>query len=86
MATNSSDAPKVNANQPAEAASAEREALDKVFEQNPGLKGYLLDDQDCLRRHVAISVDNVMIKDRIGLGDALGPNSEIYVLQSLTGG
>ena len=30
MATNSSDAPKVNANQPAGAASAEREALDKV--------------------------------------------------------
>ena len=48
--------------------------------------GYLLDDQGSLRRHVALFVDGVQVRDRRGLGDPLQDDSEIYVVQALSGG
>ena len=47
---------------------------------------YLLDDQGSLRRHVALFVDGVQVRDRRGLGDPLQDDSEIYVVQALSGG
>ncbi|MCR3825583.1 hypothetical protein K3Z89_08245, partial [Pseudomonas aeruginosa] len=48
--------------------------------------GSLLDDQGSLRRHVALFVDGVQVRDRRGLGDPLQDDSEIYVVQALSGG
>ncbi len=45
-----------------------------------------LDDQGSLRRHVALFVDGVQVRDRRGLGDPLQDDSEIYVVQALSGG
>ena len=39
-----------------------------------------------LRRHVALFVDGVQVRDRRGLGDPLQDDSEIYVVQALSGG
>ncbi len=50
------------------------------------LQSYLLDEQGRLRKHVTIYVDGVVIQDRLRLSDAVGPRSEIYVLQALSGG
>ena len=33
-----------------------REALEAAFTQNPRLRGYLLDDQGALRRHIVVFV------------------------------
>lgn len=63
-----------------------REALDAVFAEHRALRGYVLDDQGHLRKHVAIFVDGARIRDRENLSDPLTPASEIYVLQALTGG
>lgn len=63
-----------------------RAALDSVFETNPKLKSYLLDDQGRLRRHVNIFVASRMIGDRDGLSDAVQADDEIYVFQALSGG
>jgi molybdopterin synthase sulfur carrier subunit len=63
-----------------------REVLDAVFAANPQARGYVLDDQSALRRHMTIFVDGVMIRDRAGLGDAVGDASTIYVFQALSGG
>ena len=63
-----------------------REALDDVFSQNPQLRGYVLDDQGRLRKHVVIFVDGEQISDRVRLSDALGSTSEIVVMQALSGG
>ena len=63
-----------------------REVLDRVFEGNERLRGYVLDDQAALRRHMAIIVDGHSLKDRVALSDAARPESEIYVLQALSGG
>jgi molybdopterin synthase sulfur carrier subunit len=63
-----------------------REALDAVFGENPRLRGYVLDDQNCVRRHIAIYVDSRPICDHNDLSDPLEPASEVFVMQALSGG
>ena len=60
--------------------------LEHVFEENPPLRGYVLDDANRLRKHVVIFVDGEMIRDRERLSDPVGEQSEIYVMQALSGG
>ena len=50
------------------------------------LKSYVLDEQGRVRKNVRIFLDGALIRDRIRLSDAVGPLSEIYVLQALSGG
>ena len=50
------------------------------------LKSYVLDEQGRVRKHVSIYLDGALIRDRLWLSDAVGPGSEIYVLQALSGG
>lgn len=63
-----------------------RAVLDQVFTNNPALRGYVLDDQGRLRRHVAVFVDARQIRDRARLSDPVNPKSEIFVIQALSGG
>ncbi len=62
------------------------EALDAVFAVQPQLRGYILDDQGSLRRHLAVFVDGQRVRDRQHLSDALGEQSKVYVIQALSGG
>jgi sulfur-carrier protein len=62
------------------------EALAAVFASRPALRGYVLDDQGAVRRHVAVYVNGLPLADRAGLGDAVGPDDEIHVFQALSGG
>jgi len=61
-------------------------ALDAVFAEHRTLRGYVLDEQGHLRKHVAIFVDGARVRDRERLTDPVAPESEIHVLQALTGG
>jgi len=61
-------------------------ALNAVFVSRPALRGYVLDDQGALRRHVAVYVNGRPVMDRARLGDPVGPDDEIYVFQALSGG
>ncbi len=63
-----------------------RAVLDAALADDPLLKGYVLDEQGRVRRHVNIFVDGIMISDRVRLSDTVGPAAEIYVLQALSGG
>ena len=60
--------------------------LSAVFESNPRLKGYLLDDQGRLRKHVKIYVNDRVVADRDGLSDAVAADDEVFVFQALSGG
>ena len=72
---------------PAEVAGATvGEALAAVFETRPALRGYVLDDQGALRRHVAVYINSEAVRDRVKLSDPIGRNDDIYVFQALTGG
>lgn len=61
-------------------------ALEEVFEGNPRLKSYIVDDQGHLRQHVTVFVDGRAIADPRGLSDAVAEASEIFVMQALSGG
>ena len=63
-----------------------REALNKVFETQPQLRGYVLDDQDRLRKHVVVFIDGDMVQDRDGLSDPVSEDAELFVMQALSGG
>jgi molybdopterin synthase sulfur carrier subunit len=52
----------------------------------PGVRGYLLDEHGSVRRHVNIFIDGTMIADRTALNDSFSENSEIYIIQALSGG
>lgn len=67
-------------------AASVADALEAAFVANPRLRSYLLDDQGRLRRHVAIFVDSQQVSDRRRLSDPLGPSSDIFVVQALSGG
>ncbi len=60
--------------------------LDSVFAQNPRLRGYIVNEQGSLRRHMSVFVDGQQIVDRDRLSDPVRPASEIYVMQALSGG
>jgi sulfur carrier protein ThiS len=61
-------------------------ALAEVFASRPALRGYVLDDQGALRRHVAVYVNGQAVLDRVRLTDPVGLRDEIYIFQALSGG
>jgi molybdopterin synthase sulfur carrier subunit len=63
-----------------------REVLENAFADNPEARGYVLDDQAALRKHMAVFVDGTRIRDRVGLSDAVTETSTIHVFQALSGG
>jgi sulfur-carrier protein len=68
------------------AAGTLHDALAQVFAAQPQARGYVLDEQGHLRKHVVVFVDGQRVRDRERLTDPVGETSEVYVLQALTGG
>jgi len=62
------------------------EVLARVFAENPPARGYVLDDQGALRKHMTIFIDGHIIRDRTRLSDVVTGTSAIYVFQALSGG
>ncbi len=62
------------------------DALAAVFASRPMLRGYVLDDQGGLRRHVACYVNGQPVRDRARLSDKVAARDRIFVIQALTGG
>jgi hypothetical protein len=67
-------------------AATVHEALHKMFEAQPRLRSYVVDEQGVLRKHLMVFVDGRRVADRERLSDALGESSEVHVFQALTGG
>lgn len=66
-------------------ATTVRGALEQVFAAHPRLRGYILDDQGAIRRHVAIYRGGERA-GRANLDDAVETREEIFVFQALSGG
>jgi len=62
------------------------EVLAAVFAANKEARGYFLDDQFHVRNHVVVFVDGEPITDRQNLTDPVKADSEIYLMQALSGG
>jgi len=67
-------------------AATLRAALEAAFALNPRLRGYVLDDQDHMRANVVAFIDGRRCSDRVRLDDALKVDSEVHVMQALSGG
>lgn len=59
-----------------------QEALDHLFQSEPGLRGHLLDERGAIRPHVSIFVDG----DQANLETPVGETAEIRVLHAVSGG
>lgn len=66
--------------------SSVAELLEHLWEDYPQLRGYVLDDQGRVRKHVALFVDGQLQPRERALDVALTPDSDIYVMQALSGG
>lgn len=67
-------------------ASKVSEVLEVIEKRHPGICSYLVDDQGALRQHVNIFINGKLIDDKIHLSDEVNPNSEVYIMQALSGG
>lgn len=62
------------------------EVLESLEKENPGLRGYLLDDQGVLRPHVNLFVNEELVRDRARLSDPVTAEDRIFLMQALSGG
>ncbi len=63
-----------------------RAALEAAFARNPRLRGYVLDDQGHLRGNVVAFIDGRRCSERVRLDDPLQTDSQVHVMQALSGG
>lgn len=62
------------------------DALAVVFAERPNVRGYVLDDRGAIRKHVCIFADGQRLHRDATLNHPIKPNSEVYVMQALSGG
>lgn len=60
--------------------------LDAYFAAHPAARGYVLDDQGRLRKHMAVFIDGRQAEDRTGLTDEVPAGAVVDVIQALSGG
>ncbi len=62
------------------------EALDALFAVRPQVRGYVLDEQGRLRKHVCIFADGARLPRDATLSHPIRLGSELHVMQALSGG
>ena len=67
-------------------AATVAEALGQVFANNPKLRSYILEEDGAVRKHIAIWVAGLPLRDHETLSDPVGEDDEVYVMQALSGG
>lgn len=60
--------------------------LKSIDAHYPGIRSYVVDERGALRKHVLIFIDGEVITDREKLSDVVKENSEVHIMQSLSGG
>ena len=68
------------------AGATVRQLIEAAAADYPRLRGYVLDDQGRLRKHVAVFVDGAMAPREHALEFAVQESSDVYVFQALSGG
>jgi sulfur-carrier protein len=62
------------------------EVLNAYFATNERARGYVLEDDGRLRKHMAVFIDGQQIADRDTLSDLVSSDAVVDVVQSLSGG
>jgi sulfur carrier protein ThiS len=63
-----------------------REVLEAALTAAPDLARYVFDDQRCIRKHVAVFINQTPVRDRQLLEQTLQAGDRVLVIQALTGG
>ncbi|MGH8820223.1 MAG: MoaD/ThiS family protein [Rhodoferax sp.] len=63
-----------------------RAVLEAALAAAPELAHYVFDDQRAVRKHVAVFINQQMVRDRVHLDQPLSPGDRVLVIQALTGG
>ncbi len=63
-----------------------RGALDAALVAAPALAPYVFDDQHNVRKHVAVFINQEMLRERTQLDLILQDGDRVLVIQALTGG
>jgi hypothetical protein len=73
---------------PAETVSGAtvHELFEGYFGAHPEVRGYVVDERGALRKHINVFVDGEQLRDRTRLSDAIAAESQVYVMQALSGG
>ena len=62
------------------------QCLQQLFSAHPSLRSYVVDERGAVRHHVALFIDGVALQPKSNLGLAVDKDSEIYIMQALSGG
>ena len=62
------------------------EALASLFEQQPQIRSYVVDERGALRKHVCIFADGQRLARDGTMSHPIAPDSKLYVMQALSGG
>jgi sulfur carrier protein ThiS len=68
------------------AAGSLRTVLEAALAAAPDLAPYVFDDQRCIRKHVAVFINQTLVMDRQHLEQTLKDGDRVLVIQALTGG
>ena len=68
------------------ASGSLRAVLEAALLAAPELGHYIFDDQRAVRKHVAVFVNQQMVRDRVHLDQQLRSGDRVLVIQALTGG
>ena len=63
-----------------------RAVLEAALRAAPALAHYVFDDQRAVRQHVAVFVNQQMLRDRRRLDQTLADGDRVLIIQALTGG
>lgn len=63
-----------------------RSIIEQLDEHHEGLSSYLVDERGALRKHVHIYINEQLIEDRQHLSDQVTEESQIYIMQAISGG
>jgi sulfur-carrier protein len=67
-------------------ANTVAEVIAAMEQLAPGFAFYICDEAGRMRTHVNLFVDGQRVADRTRLSDPVGPDSEVFILQALSGG
>jgi sulfur-carrier protein len=62
------------------------QVLAQSFLAAPAMRGYVLNDQGHIRKHVAVFIDQKILHQREQMDLPIRPGSKIVVIQALSGG
>ena len=63
-----------------------RTVLEAALAAAPDLAPYVFDDQRCIRKHVAVFINQSLVMDRNHLEQTVNAGDRVLVIQALTGG